>query len=516
MEKTSYTSANDLQKIASGGITIFAGSFCALALQFAISIIIVRSVTKTEFGLISLANTFTTILVIVAALGFGTGLPKLIAQYREDGQHSMVNSIMVSALYIATIVSLFICFFFSQTSSYVAYLFNKPNLETILKTFMLMVPPLSIMAVLTAIFRSIENAYPKVLFQDISLNITRLLIFFTIFIVGLGFYHVIWGYVLSAWVVFIVYAIYAYHKLSSHKPRLFKIGTTREIVTFSLPLLGMVIINNLVGWMGTLSLGYLSTSGEVGLYSAPHRLAAILNVPLTAFAFLYLPIATKLSAQSLHKDLGKLYKATGKWAFLISLPVMLYFIIDADFIIICLFGNEYSDSAKILRVLSAGYLLHTMLGPNTMTLVSLGKTYFILTGTVLACITALTFYLILIPRYGALGAAYSLMAAKVTSNVFVSTILYKQSGIHPFNWQYFKIILFFVSLGSFLYILTNTNQWDSQPFHLMLFPIIICVTIVFIPFLRTLNRDDIDFLKGGELRIRGNTKLSEWLARRIS
>ena len=515
MEESSRTSTNNIQKIGSGGITIFAGHFGAMALQFVIGIIVVRSVTRYEYGLISLANTFTTMLVILSVLGLGAGAPKLIAQYRKHDQHSTVNHIMGTSVYVVAVVSLFLSFLFYSTSSFPASLFNKPDLEAVLKVFMLMVPPLSIMTIITAIFRGIESAYPKVLFQDISLNLAKLLLFLNILIFSLGFYFVIWGYVFSAWLVFFSYAIYAANKLSFYKPRPFNMQIAKKIVVFSFPLLGMVMLNNLVGWMGTLSVGYFSTSAEVSLYSAPHRLAAVINVPLTALVFLYLPIATQLSERSSHKDLNKLYNTTGKWAFLMALPLLLYFVLDADFIVTRLFGDEYSNSANILRVLSAGYLIHTILGPNLMTLVAFGKTYSVLTGTILATITAIAFCLILVPRYGALGAAYGMAAAKIISNVFASTILYKQSGIHPFNWQYIKIILFFIFLGSFIYFLTTTGSCANWPFHLMLLPTIISFTVVAIPFLRSLNMDDIDFLKGGEMRIRGNTKLSEWLAGRI-
>ena len=114
MEESSRTSTNNIQKIGSGGITIFAGHFGAMALQFVIGIIVVRSVTRYEYGLISLANTFTTMLVILSVLGLGAGAPKLIAQYRKHDQHSTVNHIMGTSVYIVAGVSLFLSFLFYQ------------------------------------------------------------------------------------------------------------------------------------------------------------------------------------------------------------------------------------------------------------------------------------------------------------------------------------------------------------------------------------------------------------------
>ena len=57
---------------------------------------------------------------------------------------------------------------------------------------------------------------------------------------------------------------------------------TKELVFFSLPLLGSAIMITIVMYVDTLMLGYFKTTEIVGLYNAAHPLARFISEPLAA------------------------------------------------------------------------------------------------------------------------------------------------------------------------------------------------------------------------------------------
>lgn len=497
------TEKSNFQKIAESGALFSFGTLSTLVLQFFAGLIVIRAVERSEYGLISLGNVLINIIVMLAVLGFGNGVPRFIALYREQGKNSSVNNIIVTTLLMVFTATLFWVFFAYFSTSFISGCFKKPEMQRVIRIFLLMIPPLAFMRTFTAIFRGIENTVPKVLFQDIALNLCKLLLLLLVLGLGLGFQGILWTYVISVWAAFTAYAIYGMEKLTIRKPFHVSGLLAKDLVLFSLPLMGTSLIGNLLSWAGTLTLGYLRSAGEVGLYSAPLRLASFIAIPLTALVFLYLPVGTKLFQQSGFEDLKRLYVSTTKWAFFLSMPLILYFLLDAQFIVTKLFGETYRDSANILRIMAIGFSIHTFLGPNGITLISIGNTQLIFVGALFAGISALLLCLMLIPPYGAIGAALAMASARALSNVFVSFCLYLKAGIHPFTRHYVKPIAFaFVAALLVSWPLSQIQSADTM-IHLMIFFFIIPLMLVSPMITRSLDSKDLEFFAMIEHRLHG-------------
>ena len=131
--------------------------------------------------------------------------------------------------------------------------------------------------------------------------------------------------------------------------------------------------------------------------------------------------------------------------------MLLCFLIDAEFIVNLLLGAKYHDVANILRVLAIGFSFHTFLGPNGMTLIAYGDTRNVFIGTIIAFLLSVAFCIILIPRYGAFGAAIGTAGAKMLSNLYISIMLFIKFGIHPFSEKYLKPLLFIGATGFMVY-----------------------------------------------------------------
>ncbi|QBQ54389.1 flippase [Nitrosococcus wardiae] len=500
---------NSFKRVVRGGVLFSTGTFLAKLLHFATGIIIIRFLSPGEYGLISLGFTSVAFLVLFSVLGLGTGIPQFIARHYGKESNELVGAVAGTSLFISLWISLSCAIFLYFCAPYLAVYFQKPGLKQVLEIFSLMIPATVLIEIFTAIFRGIENTKAKVLFADIGANLVRILFLLPIIFLSLEFKWILWAYVGSIWVVLSLYFLYTSRNFISRFRLVVNGALSLQLLSFSMPLLGTSLMSNLMGWGGTLTLGYLASAEEVAFFNAPLRLVSIIPIPLMALTFLYLPIATKLvEGKSLgdRNTIESLYIAITKWAFILTLPLLLYFLADAEFIVGYLFGEDYHDTANVLRVLAIGFAIPNFLGPNGMTLISYGNTRIVFTATFLGAVSTIALCLGLAPYYGALGAALGIAISRFITSIFISFPLYKLFGVHPFRAEYIKPVVFTAFAAILVVTILKSSYVMMNGFlHLLLFLLIIFLTLLSPIVTRSMNSTDLEILRAVENRLWGRT-----------
>ncbi len=501
-----------LTKITKGGFSFSGGYLIALLLQFIVGVIVIRYLKRSEYGIFALANIIISITVTLCSLGFGDGIPRFIGVSQKDPRHGINPVIVYTAITTVLIFTLLATVLIYLQAPFLKTFFNKTGLDSVLKTFAFMIIPLTIVRIITSIFRGTEKVAPKIFFQDLMTNISKIVLVAAVIALGAGFKGITWAYVLSAWLTLTSYLLYARKHLPVSKHYSFDSNFAKRLIFFSLPLMGAGLISNLLGWMGTLLLGFFSSADQIGLYSAPLRLASLISLPLTGLVFLYLPILRKRIGNISRTGMIKYYCSTTKWGFLGALCLLLYFLYDSRFIVTTIFGKEYLTSSDVLRIMAVGFSIHALMGPNGATLISLGHTGVIFSCTLFSGMVAFILCILLIPRYGAIGAALAMASARIISNIFLSLILYIKTRIHPFNLNFIKPIAISSVFVIILRVFLNPNNYSGLVFHIALF-FVIFLTIIVAPFIsRSLEETDIEILKTIERRIWQRTLITEKLS----
>ena len=156
--------AGVLKKIAKGGTIFSFGTFIATFIQFLVGIIVIRLLSKAEFGILSLALTTIAILIILATVGLNNGLPRLMAKFRSQGRHHDTGILAGTALLITICTGVLFAAILFLTAHFLAAAFLKPQLELVFKILALLVPAMVLTETFTAIFRGYEDARPKFIF----------------------------------------------------------------------------------------------------------------------------------------------------------------------------------------------------------------------------------------------------------------------------------------------------------------------------------------------------------------
>ena len=162
-------------------------------------------------------------------------------------------------------------------------------------------------------------------------------------------------------------------------------------------------------------------------------------VVIQSFAFLFMPMAARMFANKDEDGINHLYWQSAIWITVISLPLFLATFSLAQPLTLLLFGERYAQSALVMALLAFGYFFNAALGFNSNTLRVYGKVRYIITIDFLAVVISLVLSFVLIPRYGAVGAAVGACGTLVAHNILNHIGLKFATKINLFQWRYLKV-----------------------------------------------------------------------------
>jgi len=477
-----------LQKIARGTGIIFIGTIISMGLGFITTPLIARYLTVSQYGIYSLTLTVLSFGTTLASLGLFAALPREIPHYKEKYPNKLPDLIS-TAFYISLISGIFFTILLLLSKDFLARFFNETEFSLPFTIMILSLPFMILISFLSAITQGLGRVRENVYFGRIARAIIFLIGVLIIVILRLNFYLIYVMYVLGAVITLIIFFI-DIKRIRIFEVRLrFNKKVARNLLKFSIPLFFTGILGYLITWMDTLMLGYFKPSSVVGLYNAAAPLVRLLPIFLSSFAFLYNPLATGLFVRNKIKELKRVYQVITKWVFLLTLPLFAIFFVFPEATITFIFGEKYISAAPALQILSLGFMFHTFLGLNGISLVVIGKPELNLYGNTLAVILNFILNIALIPKYGITGAATATTSAYIITNIFRTSYLYKETKIHPFSMNYVKpLLISFVLLGAIK--ITNpgiTSFWlalGSLIIFLVLYLFLVLIS-------RSIDKEDI-------------------------
>jgi hypothetical protein len=171
-------------------------------------------------------------------------------------------------------------------------------------------------------------------------------------------------------------------------------------------------------------LGYFHDATQVAYYRVIYPLATLNQVVFQAFLVLYTPSAARLFARDDTRGIDRLYWSNAVWMGTLSFPI---FILTCGFarpVIRLLYGERYLPSSTVLLLIAVGYFFSVAMGFNVQTLQVFGKIRYITIVNVTAIVANVVANLIVIPRYGVVGAAAVTLGTIVLHNLLNQAALW--------------------------------------------------------------------------------------------
>ncbi|MFN2602131.1 MAG: glycosyltransferase [Gemmatimonadaceae bacterium] len=191
--------------------------------------------------------------------------------------------------------------------------------------------------------------------------------------------------------------------LGAHLSEGFRLLKSSRLITVSR------LLRTLVVSIDVVMLGFMTTSQQVGWYSAAYRVVFFVMAITYASHVAWLPAVTRAVAEKRTVD-GEISGAL-RLSVLVTIPFVVGGIMIAPKLLSTLFGDEYVPGATALRLLLVSLFFISLHGPSRNLFLAydrLGLESWIMA---VAVVVNVGLNIVLIPRYGLNGAALATLAA---------------------------------------------------------------------------------------------------------
>ncbi len=215
----------------------------------------------------------------------------------------------------------------------------------------------------------------------------------------------------------------------------------REIAAFSLPLLVSDAMFVVLNTSDVVILGHTAGAAAVASYRAVLPVARLNQVVMNSFSLLFAPLMARLWARGDRHALTEAYWQTAAWVTVLTFPVFAVTLGLAEPLTVALFGERYADAGTYLWILALAFYFNAILGFNGVTVKMIGRVWLSAGTAAVALAFNLIANLVLIPRFGALGAAWGTAASISFYNLLKQWALHHASDLAVFDRRYLRLYL---------------------------------------------------------------------------
>jgi len=441
-----------------GSSLLLAGKIIAMGLNLGTQVLMVRYLSKGDFGAWGYALAIVTFFQTICTLGLGRSLTRFIPIFHEKEEYDkLFGTIALTILTILSTSVLIVGAVFLSPELVARLIAGDTQPAALLLIMIFLVPVDAVDRVFEGLFASFIN--PKVIFfrKFILAPILRLTVVLLLILQGSTIRFVAYGYLVASVIGVLLYAGSFWRLL--RKERLLehlRVGNIRipfwEVFAFTIPLMSSDLLTVLMHTSDTLLLGYFYDTTVVASYQAVLPTARINVMVLTSFGYLFTPLAARLFAKSDTEGISSLYWRTAIWLAVLSFPLFALTFSLGQPLTLLLYGERYADSWVYLSMLGFAYYFNAALGFNGLTLKVIGKVKYIMYINLATAVVNIIANLLLIPPYGALGATIATAGSMIIHNILKQLGLRWLGGLQIFDLNYLGVyfVIFGGGIGLFL------------------------------------------------------------------
>jgi len=404
----------------------------AICLSFLIHMVLARLLDPAGYGAYSYTMAWVRVMGVVTILGFDRLLVRELASHAEKRNHGLMKGIIRGADALSVSASVLVC----ALAGGIAYFFEVPGHPAVRTAFyigLLALPVYSLLRLRKAALQGLHRVVLGQMLEALSQPLT-----FLVLIGALFFLTDVEFTAPLAMALYILAATAAlFHGsalLGKSLPERVKSSTAVYDIpnwlrnAFPLILIsGMMRINNNAD---ILMLGSIAGVQAAGLYSVATRGAQIITFILTAADITSGPMIAQLHTQGERQRLQRLAVGSARVVFALSLSITMAFLVFGEWFL-SLFGPEFAAGKPVLDILCLGRLINAATGSVGYLLVMTGHQRDSAWGVGISTALNVALNALLIPVYGAVGAAIATSVSMVTWNIILVYFVYKRLGMFP-------------------------------------------------------------------------------------
>jgi O-antigen/teichoic acid export membrane protein len=427
------------QKSLRGSMLLLVGRLASMVFTVATQVVMVRALSKEDYGVFAYAFAMMAAGRILLSLGQGRLLSRFMSKYDEEQDYPrMFGSVLIAVGTIMVTSTLLLGALVFVADPLVGATFDEPNATDVLLVLMFLAPLEALDQVFVSLF-AVFSRPTAIFFRKYLLTpALRLGVVVIIAVSGGSVEQMAFGYVLtSAFGIAIYMSLLVrvmherglMHHLRTDGVKL----PFKDVFSFSFPTLTQELVF-LATHLGTVMvLGAWSGARAVAEFRAVLPAARLNQAVYQTFITLFLPMSARLHTRGDHDGVRETYWQTAHFMAVATFPVLVMTTVFAEVTTVTLFGERYASSGTVLMIMAIGYYISVSLGFNVYVLQIYGRLRFLMLSNVGVAVASVALAFVLIPRYGAVGAALtnaSTLAGQNLVNQGVLLTTLKRGG-HP-------------------------------------------------------------------------------------
>ena len=217
-------------------------------------------------------------------------------------------------------------------------------------------------------------------------------------------------------------------------------GSRSELIRYGGPITAAAVLGGpLVNGVFPLMLSAWVGSAPVALLGIALTVQALVYLPTAIFEQAVLPTWSRMAGQPSTGALSDSYRHYTNICFAVTAGAGIVLIANDTLILRLLFGPEYIAAGPAMRIATISALFGAFVGPNEAMLRALGESRAIFNARLISAVAGTTAGAVLIGPFGLIGAVSAFALSSIAVNGMYGVWLYRISGIHPFNRHHARL-----------------------------------------------------------------------------
>jgi len=434
---------------------VFLGKMFGISILFLFNFIVVRYIGVEIYGKFTYIFSYISFLPVLITLGLDQALVFYIPKLINNNSGKELNSMITFAICIPLIlamVSISILMIYSKVIS--KFLLKNIEYDIYIKLLIPIVILMVLSNIINGVFRGLGNIKYNVISDNFISPILKVVIILVLVLMRYKSNSLIITHYIATFFSTLYLGIKFLRIKIIGKINIKYSENYKKLLKFSFPILITGILGYIVQRTDVIMIGYFLSSDKVGVYNIALQIGSISSFILIAFSSIFASTISSLYNSGSMEKLSQIYKIITKWIVTINLMAFAIILIFSKDIM-HLFGKDFIYGSTALILISIGQVVNAATGlvglMNTMT----GHPQYEIYIAIVVMVISLLGNYFLIPIYGINGAAVTSLLSVAVSNILRLAFLYRDSKLHPYNFEYIKTIAsFFISL-IIVYLLKN-------------------------------------------------------------
>ena len=426
------TTQSTLVSLLKGGVFSFIGIIVHGIAGIGLRIILARYLTPEEFGIVNLGLAVMIIVASLSVVGYTQGVTRFAAFFNGKGETAKTKASIIAVVkFVIVSGSLAGLLIFGFSQKIATIFFHNKGLIPVLKILAIAIPLFALTKVFNGGLRGLKKINLMIITENILWRVLPLGIFLCLFIsYGLRTVGAAYAFLFTVIIMCIISGLFLFRQISPYPKTPDGKTCFREVTRYSWPLALVNITNQLKGRTDALLLGFFMGASEVGVLAVALTLASLLSVFLSSVVTIFNPVASELCGQENTQEVARSFSLVTKWLIFLTLPVLLFLIFFSERSVTILFGDAYKSAAPVLGILSVCFFVKAAVGPTGATLLAIGHSKINMVINTVTLGVSIVLNVLLIPRYGIIGAALATGFASVFQQFSMLFVVKKYIRLH--------------------------------------------------------------------------------------